>query len=409
LLTKAGWCFVLVLLQGVAMSGCSGARRKVMSGRTAPATDVSAVGFASLLGREVGPLPERSVRFANPAWSARTEAEAAPEVSLLESTTVVDIPIGTQDPIRCYVYADDVDPGGTLGRVLGDAARHAQYERVFPVDVRVEADAPALHVGALYTTRGPAGDRVAGQLELLFHALPGHPVLCVHDELGYTKSFRRVALGFSSSLRTELVPPTSRWLEVQVARIGKTPVGFTRRALVASETGGVRTLETSSFMLPMPDQTWVFEDEGSYTDLDAAGRIERAVFAQFSGGSELMNLRIERQEGAYQVQGKRAGQTIFARFSTRDPNGLPGPTLVGQWLDQRDRVEVEEFRPNLSVTEPVTVTYQRLPEGPRRVAAKLGPAELVGRLDARGLFDHLELTANRTTTVFDRVLSRGEI
>jgi hypothetical protein len=46
---------------------------------------------------------------------------------------------------------------------------------------------------------------------------------------------------------------------------------------------------------------------------------------------------------------------------------------------------------------------------PRRVVAKLGPMELVGRLDARGLFDHVELTANRTTTVFDRVLLRGKI
>jgi hypothetical protein len=57
----------------------------------------------------------------------------------------------------------------------------------------------------------------------------------------------------------------------------------------------------------------------------------------------------------------------------------------------------------------VIVTYQRTSAASRRVAAKLGPMELVGRLDARGLFDHLELTANRTTTVFERVLLRGKI
>jgi hypothetical protein len=375
----------------------------------ASGTEGTRFDLEALLGREVSPLPKRSVGFRNPVWSAKVEAESAPAVSLLESATVVDIPIGTQDPVRCYVYADDVDPGGTLGRVLDDAGRHAEYARIFPVDVVVAAEAPALQVAALYTTRGPQGDQVGGQLELLFHALPGHPVLCVHDELGYTRSFRRVALGFSSSLRTELAPPAPRWLEVQVARIDKTPVGFTRRALVASETGGVRTLETSSFMLPVSDQTWVFEDEGSYSDLDPAGRIQRAVFAQFSGGRELLNLRIDRFSGSYLVQGKRAGENVSAEFRTRDPEGLPGPTLVGQWLDQQERVEVEEFRPNLNAAEPVTVTYQRMPAAPRRVVAKLGPMELVGRLDARGLFDHVELTANRTTTVFDRVLLRGKI
>jgi hypothetical protein len=402
---------VTLVLLGVAMSGCSGARRDVTHVGATPASGAEGtqVDLEALLEREVSPLPKRSVGFPNPVWSARVEAEGAPAVSLLESATVVDIPIGTQDPVRCYVYADDVDPGGTLGRVLNDAGRQAEYERIRPVDVVVAAEAPALQVAALYTTRGPLGDRVAGQLELLFHALPGHPVLCVHDELGYTKSFRRVALGFSSSLRTELTPPAPRWLEVQVARIGKIPVGFIRRALVASETGGVRTLETSSFMLPMPDQTWVFEDEGSFSDLDPGGRIQRAVFAQFSGGRELLNLRIDRLAGGYHVQGKRAGEDVSAEFRTRDPEGLPGPALVGQWLDQQERVEVEEFRPSLNAAEPVTVTYQRMSAAPRRVVAKLGPAELVGRLDARGLFDHVELTANRTTTVFDRVLQRGKI
>jgi hypothetical protein len=397
-----------VLLLGVAMGGCAGARQDATHvGATAvPGTRLN---LDELLGREVRPLPQRRVAFPNPTWSAKVEAEGSPAVSQLESTTVVDIPIGTQDPVRCYVYADDVDPGGTLGRVLGDASKQVEYERILPVEVMVAAEAPALQVAALYTTQGPLGDPVAGQLELLFHALPGHPVMCMHDELGYTKSFRRVALGFSSSLRTELAPPAPRWLEVQVARIGSTPVGFTRRALVATEAGGARTLETSSFMLPMADRTWVFEDEGSYAELDSAGRIQHAVFAQFSGGRELLNLSIRRFDGGYQVQGKRAGEHVSAAFRTRDPQGLPGPTLVGRWLGQNDRVEVEEFRPNLNPAEPVTVTYQRMSSTPPRVAARLGPMELVGRLDARGLFDHVELTANRTTTVFDRVLLRETI
>jgi hypothetical protein len=398
----------MLVLLGVAVSGCSGARREATH-VAAAASATEGFDFDALLGREVSPLPNHSVGFPNPVWSAKVEAEGAPTVSLLESATVVDIPIGTQDPVRCYVYADDVDPGGTLGKVLNDAGKQAEFERIVPVDVAVAAEAPALQIAALYSTRGPMGDRLTGQLELLFHALPGHPVLCMHDELGYTNTFRRVALGFSSSLRTELRPPAPRWLEVQVARIGKTPVGFTRRAMVPSETGGVRTLETSSFMLPISEQTWVFEDEGTYSDLDPGGRIQHAVFAQFSGGQELLNLRIDRLAGGYQVQGKRAGEDVSAEFHTRDPQGLPGPTLVGQWLDQQDRVEVEEFRPSLNAAEPVTVTYQRTSLAPRRVVAKLGPTELVGRLDARGLFDHVELTANRTTTVFDRVLLRGRI
>jgi hypothetical protein len=397
----------MLMLLGIAMGGCTGARQDAAHVGAASGTQFN---IDALTRREVSPLPLRRVAFPNPGWSAKAEAQNAPTISQLESTTIVDIPIGTQDPVRCYVYADDVDPGGTLGRVLSDAAKQVEYVRIVPVHVAVAAEAPALQVSALYTTQGLLGDRVAGQLELLFHAVPGHPVMCMHDELGYTKSFRRVALGFSSSLRTELAPPAPRWLEVQVARIGKTPVGFTRRALIATEAGGTRTLETSSFMLPMADRTWVFEDEGSYSELDAAGRIQHAVFAQFSGGRELLNLSIHRFAGGYQVQGKRAGESVSGEFRTRDPQGLPGPTLVGKWLDQKDRVEVEEFRPNLNPAEPVTVTYQRTSSAPRRVVARLGPMALVARLDARGLFDHVELTtANRTTTVFDRVLLRGAI
>jgi hypothetical protein len=408
--TRNSWFrwLVYACLSGGPLWACSSARNTAKADAPGAPAKGASLDLEALLRREIDRLPERPVAFPKPDWSARVESSSAPEVSWSEDTVVVDIPIGTQDAIRCYVYPDDVDPAGSLARVLAEAKKKATFEKIAPVDISVEVDAPALHLAALYTTRGPLGLRAAGELELIFHARPAHPVLCMHDEPGYRKSFRRIALEFSGSLRTEADPtPQPAWLEVQVARIGKTPVGFTRRAMVPSETGGSLTLQTGSFMLPAGDDTWMFGDEGSFSEANAAGRIERAAFAQFSGSQELINLRLEKQpSGSYRVVGTRRGKAMTAEFRTRDPAGLPDRVLVGRWLLEQARVEAEEFHPNLDAEHPLVVTYER--GRPGQVSAQLGSAQLVASLDPRGLFRQMDITTDKTTMSFARVLVRPD-
>jgi hypothetical protein len=98
---------------------------------------------------------------------------------------------------------------------------------------------------------------------------------------------------------------------------------------------------------------------------------------------------------------------MTAEFRTRDPAGLPDRVVVGQWLLEQPKVQAEEFHPNLDAERPLLVTYERGSGG--RVTAQLGKAtKMVASLDARGFFRQLDITTDKTTVSFARVLVRPE-
>jgi len=136
--------------------------------------------------------------------------------------SIVEIPIGTQAKVRCQVFPDEVDAGGTLQGVVKELTAKVQPKQVAPWAVRVVGESAATFVSVIYHAQSPRGTLV-GELKLALHAVPTRPVLCMHDEPGYRKTFETVVSDFGGSLKLKKAPPASSFLEVQTAHVGDRP------------------------------------------------------------------------------------------------------------------------------------------------------------------------------------------
>ena len=177
---------------GVLLAGC--AKQKPASEPAAneqrPEAASAAGGkpdFDALAAREATGLSEQRVTGPNKSFTATVRASAPPKVSLDGNVAIVEIPIGSGGPMRCQVFSEVLDAGGTVSAVLADAAKRVELQQVAPWAIEVVNEVPTSFVHAIYTMQTPRG-KAAGEVKLAVHAPADSPVLCLHDEMGYEKT-----------------------------------------------------------------------------------------------------------------------------------------------------------------------------------------------------------------------------
>jgi hypothetical protein len=180
----------------------------------------------ALFAREVEPLAPQAFSSPEAGFSGQVEASAPVTVLRGEGYTQLTIPVGTDMPLECFVYDERRDAAGTLQGVVQSVGEELTLRMVRPSGVAVLKEAPALFLELVYSSERD-GKPSAGHVKLMVHADNSLPVLCTHDEPGYTESFRRIASGLATALEpSQPRYPTPRYSEVQVMKVQGLPVGF---------------------------------------------------------------------------------------------------------------------------------------------------------------------------------------
>ncbi|WNZ61618.1 hypothetical protein QEG98_38120 [Myxococcus sp. MxC21-1] len=108
--------------------------------------------------RELEPLPKQRVNSTEGIFTAEVEAVAAPKLTRHEGSTRLEIPLGTEATLGCFVYERPIDAAGAVLAVAKAVQGHqgVTVRSLTPTDVSVVADAPVMFVDVDYEVASPA-------------------------------------------------------------------------------------------------------------------------------------------------------------------------------------------------------------------------------------------------------------
>lgn len=407
---------VSALLALSLLAGCGGASAGAdPAAAPAPAKETAKdepFDLQKALAREVDDLSAREIRTA--AWSARALAAADVKVAPREEAVALTIPIGTEHHVQCFVYGTMLDAGEAIRQFLKllDPGK-VEISRVAPSGVSVHRETPAIFVQAYYLFPTPRG-KAAGMLKIALHADGQHPVACLHDEVGYVRTFERVAKGLFDSLDAKEKAKRPEFVETLIVRIGDVPVGFEHSELLKDEDGQRRWFSRSTSLWPRSPTVLEIEDDASNVILDADGRIQKGIWFESSDGKESRRIELSRKKNfQYEVSGEADGKKVSGTLTVAGKKWLASPLSTARELARLAKgkgpfeLKQQEYEPGVNPSELVEIRYARDASG--ALTMTLGKMQLSGKLAPDGRWETIEAPAGEAKLTFQRAHAAGKL
>lgn len=365
--------------------------------------------------REVSqPLPTKAIAFPDDSFAADVEASTEPEVAREEGAVTVNFKIGSEGVANCYFYPEQIDVGGTAHRLLQLVSESVELRQVRPVAVSAIGTNPVVFLEGMYVGDGPAG-KLLGMLKLAIHPTPQGSLMCIHDELGYSKTFRRVIEGLARTFKPkESESLAVRFADLATVKVGEVPVGFQRRRVIEAKDGGRIDEVLTAMLMPRSATDLMANDVSEVAIADKAGRISTLQFSSSSNGETELELSMERKEGnTYAYQGTHSGKKVSGTFKSKDKAGLPGEAYLENVVRTRlfdgksAGLAIEQYEPSVDFAKPVEVVLRSSKASARGLSMTIGKLELACVADAAGMVERAEMSVGPTTLVQERVASVG--
>ncbi|WP_437738156.1 hypothetical protein [Sorangium sp. So ce1335] len=364
------------------------------------------------LAREADDLPAREIRAAD--WSARAFGAAEPTIERKEKLVAITIPLGTASQVECFVYNTMLDSGEVMRNFIEllDPEK-VEVSRVVPWEISVHRESPAVFVQALYLAPTGAG-KAAGLLKIALHADKAHPIACLHDEVGYVRTFERLAKGLFDSFESKSAAPKPEYTDTVILRLDKTPVGFETSDLFKDEDGQRRWLSRSALLIPRDPRTLLIEDEASNVLIDPQGRLKGGIWIETSQGKANHRIELSQKKNfQYEYAGEVEGKKIQGTFTPAAKAWLASPVTTASDLARLLKkngpfdLKQQEYMPNVDPTKPVDVQYARDASG--AVTVNVSSVRMVGSLAPDGRPESFEVSAGPPKLTLQRAYTRGKL
>lgn len=364
----------------------------------------------SLLDRELQPLAKKDWAVADRV-GGKVEAAAAPTVTPGEEMDEVSIPIGTGIAISCTVARERMDAGAWLSGVLKEVSKNVTIAAVRPVDVTVVSGSPLLFVDALYLLDTKEGKQL-GMLKLAVHAHDTHMFLCLHDEGGYRKTFRRIASGFAEAMQGgEDEREGARYAEVAALRIGNMPVGFAESVHWDRKGGGTVARHTTTMVVPRTATELSSIDSFQEEEADARDLIVGGIYVESTNGELSQKIELARKPDGkgFTVTGTKAGKALKGAFAPKD--GLASDLWFARRFAAKakpvEQVRHDAYSPSHDPTKATPMSAKRVKGEARKIEVTSGELTYAAELDDEGQQVKAELPLGPIRMAVERVWLRG--
>lgn len=413
------WRWMLVSLALVAC-GAGQAHTPAPQSRVAPTASASSSqvpiergSIADLDKREIAAGSKQTVTVGK--LTATVEGVAPPTVESKQSTTHITVafasPMTTMD---CYVYPTAIDPGSramAIVNALKATPSKLSVVSVAPVDAAVVREHVALFVDVEYSAKQP--EEVVGLVKLAVFSHPTTPFLCLHDQVGFHQTFKRVVLGLAESIRLAGDEAAEgRYAEIEIEKVSGHPVGFTRTDVIDGE-GGTKVYESLSTSLFQRSTVDVMVSDSARVETwDPDGYIRSIRYAEVEGGDMSEDLTLTRAGARdYTYEGTHAGKKISGKLRTKGPHGFESDMRTDREIDKLlvsgGELRIEGYHPDVDPTAPVESVVRVVSKADRTVTFSFGKVVLTGKLDEAGRMVSGEMALGAATFTTERVLVRG--
>lgn len=215
-------------------------------------TQAPAVDYGALSEREVtGQYPTHDLNLLGGSFNAQLQATAPPIIANGQTAEGVKVAtltfrIGSSSPMVCYVRGTR-DVAGLVDLKLDEIKKEMAKNNVKgrldapEASVEIEGSHPVLYLDVPVTVTKADGDR-PGLIKLAFSPRDGGSVLCMHDEIGYKKTFKRIVGGLVTSANVTGDYPQPVYTEIGIAKVEGKTVGYTESYEFVQD-GAVKTLD----------------------------------------------------------------------------------------------------------------------------------------------------------------------
>lgn len=399
----------------VAVGGCARAKQGA-SPAAAPSAGASPSGdfdAEALYKRELDPLSKKPIQFETLSGEAEIKGELATKSH--DNSVQLTIPVGTEAPVECFVYKEAVDPGGTLFKFTHEVGKSVDIKLFKVADVSLVGDYPAVYLEAQYLAKTPQGQAL-GELKTMFFQHPVSPMLCVHDELGYNESFRRMTKTLAASLKIsnmEIHP--SKSVQVFVDKLSGHPAGFSSHVVLSDKTGKLTYVSRSTSFMPRSQSDLAISDTASTEVWDSDGKLLEAAYADSEGGELTVSVSLKKigpQE--YSYKGQHGGKPVAGKFKTKSKRGLATDKITSgvvatELLTGKAReVKMEQYHASINPTAPIEVLFKTESKEERRIKVMMGSVEAMATADDKGRLEKMEIPVGGGNSMSqERVLVRG--
>lgn len=366
-------------------------------------------------------LPLREVTSEDGQVHLQVEATSQPHIARAPDTDPsggpsyeIDVPIGTETPIRCWLTARPVAIASTLAELASSKLfSDTSQQEIAGIDASIVGDRPYLLIDVMGLAKQDGA--AAFYQGKLFAAPVGVGALrCVHVGVGYRATVQRVLTGLLASLHFAPVTDEEQpeYLEVYLARVGAMHCGFGDLRAYRQDDGGWLSLQRTVVVGPRSRNEVVGLDQVRLTIADAAGRITAASADSIRGGETLHSLELTRAaDGSYAVAGEVGGKALDGTLRAGEP--LRDDLAIARLVAKRPNggtLSLPKWEPDVAPLDPVEATMRCMPRNDnaeQRCEVSYGQSTVQATLDAAGMPRRASIPTGGVVVDVERAVTRG--
>lgn len=291
--------------------------------------------LAKALAREGEPQPEVALAGVEDSFKARVPAKVVALPLAHGETQYVTFDIGAPTAMECWIYDGEKDPAQSLRGLSEEtfkalAARQGTIETkvIQQIDAGAVGSSPFLAVDWIYRVRDKEGAK-AGQVKHVIAAKDDRSIHCLHAELGYAATFRRVFFGLVESIEFAERGPAPYYVEISTASVGDRRVGYIRFAFFRDEDGDTRIVDQTSMLLPVDAQTLASRDSYRVQFSDAEGGLLNELAVDAEQGEVVTRLALDPLDnGGWKVSGTLQAKPFEAALPATELKSELGDRLA---------------------------------------------------------------------------------
>jgi hypothetical protein len=281
--------------------------------------------------------PPKRVRSSDGFFRAEVPAKVVGKIAPDEGTYLVRMDASAGTPVECVVLHQSQDLASFLVATsknsyqLIEAARGKVAAKALDrVDAGAIGGSPFLAVDWTHRIEAEGQPATVGALKQLAASKDGHTIYCVHDEVGYARTFRQLTDALIGSVVFEDAPPTRPYrseistLTLQGMRVAVDHVTYAKDA-----DGDTRIQHTSSMLVPIDATTLTASDEVMVQWVRPDGSLINAFQIESDNGELATELKLAPQDGgSWAVSGTFKSKPLVASIPGGSPSTMLGEVLL---------------------------------------------------------------------------------
>jgi hypothetical protein len=302
------------------LTACSHTQSPPVAAKAAPpAAAPAAPPIADLAKREATGLVPVTLQSADGKVRLTVEAKGQPTLAPIAKSEqyLLTVPIGSEGSIICSVgEAQD------LAAVTLESRKGVEK---FPKREISDIDAGELAGAAFLATRTVYvferdGQKLMGEVKTAA-ARRGYELgaACVHDEVGYNQTLRRVLTSIMKSLTVAGDTTESLYREIAVIKIRGRSVGVVENRMVQLRADTMINMVTTSILVPVSPVDFQGTDSFESEISDDKGQVREETHLSADGNNDVKyKITIKRDAKGYHALGKFEGKPIDAELATEE-------------------------------------------------------------------------------------------